>query len=151
VEIVIDDLRGAEVAALLREHLAGMHENSPAESVHALDLDALRSSDITFFTAWDNNSLMGCGALKQHSGALGEVKSMRTATEHLRKGVAAAILTTILEAARARGITRVSLETGSGPAFHAAHRLYVRFGFTSCGPFADYSDDPFSRFFTIEL
>jgi putative acetyltransferase len=151
IHIIVDDLRSLEVAALLQAHLDSMHENSPAESVHALDLDALRQPDITFWTAWEGDSLMGCGALRELAADHGEVKSMRTHDAHLRKGVAAALLAHIMSSARDRGYQRLSLETGSGTAFEAAHRLYQRFGFAPCGPFGNYRDDPFSRFYSIVL
>lgn len=151
VEIVEDDLSGPEVAALLRAHLDGMHANSPPESVHALDVDALRGPAITFWSAWEGKALAGCGALKDHGGGLGEVKSMRTADAFLRRGVASRLLEHMVAVARERGLRRLSLETGSGEAFEAAHALYLRFGFVPCGPFADYTDDPFSRFFTLAL
>ena len=136
---------------LLAEHLAGMAEQSPPESIHALNLDGLRAPDITFWTAWDGDDLCGFGALKELSPAHGEIKSMRTALAHLRKGVAAALLAHIIEEARRRKYERLSLETGSGPGFDAAHALYRRFGFENCGPFASYRDDPFSRFMTLVL
>jgi putative acetyltransferase len=151
IRIVVDDLRGPQVALLLQSHLDSMREHSPAGSVHALDLDALRQPGITFWTAWEGDSLMGCGALKTLGRDHGEVKSMRTHEAHLRKGVAAGLLTQIVAAARERGYRRLSLETGSGKPFEAAHRLYERFGFVACGPFADYREDPFSRFFTLSL
>ncbi len=151
IRIIVDDLQGPEIAALLQAHLDAMYETSPPESVHALDLDAVRRPDITFWTAWTGDSLMGCGALRSLNDEHGEIKSMRTHTAHLRKGVAAALLTHIIEAAKTRGYERLSLETGSGGPFEAAHRLYERFGFESCGPFGDYHDDPFSRFYTLTL
>ena len=116
IEIRVDDLQGSAIQALLQAHLDAMYEHSPPESVHALDLAALRHPSITFWTAWEDNDLMGCGALKQHDAANAELKSMRTADAHLRKGVAQALLRHILSTARARGIQRISLETGTGPA-----------------------------------
>lgn len=151
MRIMEDDLRNPAVHALLQLHLAGMHEHSPPGSVHALDLAALRQPNITLFTAWDGDEVTGCGALKELDSTHGEVKSMRTDSAHLRRGVASAILARITETARARGYVRLSLETGTGDAFDAACRLYDRYGFVSCGPFADYGNDPFSRFFTLEL
>lgn len=151
IHIVEDDLTGPEIAALLREHLAGMHATSPPESVHALDIEALRGPDITFWSAWEGAELAGCGALKEIDPEHGEIKSMRTATAHLRKGVAARLLERIVKTARDRGYRRVSLETGSGEAFEPAHRLYERYGFVPTLPFASYTDDPFSRFFTLIL
>lgn len=151
MQVIVDDLRGPEIAALLQAHLDAMHEHSPPESVHALDLDKLRQPDITFWTAWDGDALMGCGALKEHDALHGEIKSMRTDAAHLRKGVAAAILEIILTTSRQRGYERLSLETGNTEPFWPAHRLYERNGFSDCGPFADYTFDPFSRYMTLEL
>jgi putative acetyltransferase len=151
MEIRIDDLQGAPIQALLREHLASMHEHSPPESVHALDLHALRHPSITFWTAWDGDDLLGCGALKQLDGIHAELKSMRTSRMHLRKGVARAMLRHILSEARARGLQRISLETGTPAPFIAAQKLYVDEGFVECGPFADYVLDPYSLFMTKAL
>ncbi len=148
MNIRADDLSGAEVRALLAAHLRGMHDHSPPESVHALDLDGLRSPDITFWSVWDDGELLGCGALKELDSGHAEIKSMRTAEAHLGKGVASALVEHILGVARERGYTRLSLETGSGPAFEPAHALYLKYGFVFCGPFGDYTDDPFSRFMT---
>jgi putative acetyltransferase len=151
MQIIIDDLTRTEVHDLLREHIRSMHLHSPPESVHALDLNALRQSEITFWTVWDNGNLLGCGALKELDSTHGEIKSMRTATAHLRKGVARALLAHILTEARRRDYRRLSLETGSSAAFHPAHKLYESFGFTRCGPFGDYIEDPFSIFMTLNL
>ena len=151
MKIEPDDLARPEVHALLAEHLSNMHQLSPPESVHALDLEQLRRPDITFWCAWEGAELLGCGALKELSPSHGEVKSMRTARVHVRKGVARAILDTIIEEARHRGYERLSLETGSMPAFQPAERLYASFGFTRCGPFADYVEDPNSVFMTMVL
>jgi putative acetyltransferase len=151
VEIRVDDLSGPEVHGLLREHLRDMHLHSPAESVHALDLEGLRRPEITFWTVWEGGELLGCGALKELDPGHAEIKSMRTAEAHLRKGVAARLLTYILEEAARRGYTRLSLETGSAEAFEPARRLYARFGFGYCGPFDGYVEDPHSVFMTREL
>jgi putative acetyltransferase len=151
VEILVDDLSGREVQELLREHLRGMHLNSPPESVHALDLEGLRQPGITFWTVWEEGELLGCGALKELDAAHGEIKSMRTAAAHLRKGVARRMLAHILAEARRRGYRRVSLETGSGEAFQPAWRLYESFGFVRCGAFDGYVEDSFSVFMTLEL
>jgi putative acetyltransferase len=149
--IRVDDLTGPEIRALLEEHLRNMHELSPPESVHALDLAALRRPEITFWTAWDGRTLLGCGALKELDRTHGEVKSMRTASAHRRKGVGRAMLVHIIAEARARSYARLSLETGSMAAFLPARMLYESFGFTSCAPFADYTDDPNSAFMTRTL
>ena len=151
MEIHLDDLAGAQIRALLAEHLDHMHQLSPPESVHALDVAALLKPDITFWTAWSNGELLGCGALKQLSLVHGEVKSMRTASAHRRKGVGRAMLEYIIAEARRRSYARLSLETGSMPAFEAARRLYESFGFEYCGPFADYTEDPNSVFLTRVL
>lgn len=149
--IVVDDLTGPEIAALLAEHLEEMYATSPAESVHALDLDRLRAPDITFWSAYDGSDLVGCGALKELNPAHGELKSMRTAAAHRGRGIGAALLTHIVGEARARGYRRLSLETGSQAHFAPARVLYAKHGFTVCGPFGDYHDDPCSVFMTREL
>lgn len=149
--IIEDDLSGKKVADLLREHLDGMAQHSPPESIHALDLAALKQPGITFWTAWEADELLGCAALKELSEQHGEIKSMRTAARHLGRGVASALLLHIIEESNRRSYVRLSLETGSGPAFDPAHSLYRKFGFHYCGPFGDYREDPFSRFMTREL
>ena len=149
--IKIDDLRGPEIAALLQDHLADMRAWSPPCSVHALDLDKLRSPDITFWTVWDGNTLVGCGALKELGGAHGEIKSMRTAAAHRGRGVAAAVLAHIVQTAQQRGYTQLSLETGSQAQFAPARALYSGFGFTECGAFGDYQPDVYSTFMTRSL
>lgn len=151
MRIEVDDLSRSQVHALLQAHLEAMHANSPPGSVHALDLGALKLPDITFWTAWDNGQLLGCGALKQLDADHAEIKSMRTAAAHLRKGVARSILEVILREAGKRGYRHVSLETGSAAAFAPAHRLYERFGFRRCGPFGAYVEDRFSVFMTKQL
>lgn len=151
MDIKVDDLSGPEVRALLEEHLRNMAQISPPESVHALDLDGLRKPEITFWTAWSGDALLGCGALKALSSKHGEIKSMRTASAHRRSGVARSMLEHIIDEAKRRGYERLSLETGSMAAFAPAHRLYERFGFTYCAPFADYVEDPNSAFMTRAL
>jgi putative acetyltransferase len=151
MEIKLDDLTGPAIAELLREHLASMAENSPPESVHALNIEQLRQPDITFWSAWDEGDLLACGALKELSPRHGEIKSMRTVSRHRRKGVAARLLQHILDEAKQRNYARVSLETGSMAAFAPARHLYAGFGFKQCGPFADYVEDPNSVFMTKDL
>ena len=146
-----DDLAGPEIAALLQTHLDHQMAISPPESVHALDLDALRVPDVTVWTVWQDGALLGCGALKQLDPAHGEIKSMHTAAAHRGKGVAAHLLTHILEEATRRGYRRLSLETGTAEAFAAALALYDRFGFRECPPFADYREDPHSAFLSLKL
>ena len=149
--IETDDLTRPEVHALLNEHLQNMYELSPPESVHALDLSKLRKPEITFWTAWDGVTLLGCGALKEMDARHGEVKSMRTPSAVRRRGAGRAILAHIVDVARSRGYERLSLETGSVDAFKPAQQLYESFGFTRCGPFADYKEDPNSVFMTLRL
>lgn len=151
MHVIEDDLSGAEIRALLEVHFADMLASSPKDSCHFLDFDGLKAPGVTFWSVWEDESLMGCGALKQHDGQLGEIKSMRTHAEHLRKGAGAFMLTHIMQTARAKDLQQLSLETGSGPAFEAAYALYERHGFEECPPFADYTPDPFSRFMTLRL
>jgi len=125
--------------------------HSPPESVHALDIEALRQPEITFWTAWEGAELLGCGALKELDAQHAEIKSMRTSTQHLRKGVARKILAHIVEEAQRRAYRRLSLETGSANAFAPARNLYERFGFSFCEPFAHYAADPHSVFMTRKL
>jgi putative acetyltransferase len=149
MEVRAGGLDDARVIALLELHARSMLASSPKDSCHFLDLSALKAPEVTFWSAWEEDELLGCGALKQLDPAHGEIKSMRTAPGHVRRGVAAALLERILETARERGYQRLSLETGSGPTFDAAHALYRRFGFIECSAFGDYrADDPFSRFMT---
>ena len=138
MKITEGGLDDPDVIALLGEHLQGMADHSPPESIHALDVDGLRAPDISFWTMRDGDVVVGCIALKQLDDRHGEIKSMRTASAHLRKGVGAALLEHLLAEARRRGYERLSLETGSGPGFEAAHALYRKFGFEYCGPFGNY-------------
>ena len=151
MKIIIDDVTHPDVLALLDEHLADMYAASPPESVHALDHDELRAPVVTFWTAWEGDELLGCAALKELDATHGEIKSMRTSRNRLRKGVAALLLDHIVAVARERGYERLSLETGSGGPFDAALRFYEKHGFEYCEPFADYVPDPFSRFMTRSL
>ncbi|MEK4662380.1 GNAT family N-acetyltransferase [Priestia sp. FSL H7-0729] len=148
MEIKVDDLSGVQVKALIAEHLQGMAADSPPESIHALNLDGLKKPEITFWCAWEGEDLLGCGAIKELDPEHTELKSMRTASAHLRKGVARKILDHILEVATERGYKRISLETGSMDSFIPARKLYEDFGFEYCEPFADYILDPNSTFMT---
>lgn len=149
--IRVDDLRGAEVIALLEEHLRCMLRASPPESCHALNVTGLQQPDVTFWSGWQNDELAGCGALKELDPTHGEIKSMRTAYAFQRRGVASAVLRHLMEESRRRGYRRLSLETGSMAYFEPARQLYARFGFRYCGPFEGYTDDPNSVFMTREL
>lgn len=149
--ISTDDPRRTDVLALLEEHLADMYATSPAESVHALDPDALALPGVTFWTAREGELLLGCAALKSLSPDHAELKSMRTATAARRRGVAGRLLDHVLAEARQRGHRRVSLETGTEDYFAPARTLYKTRGFDECGPFEGYALDPNSVFLTLEL
>jgi putative acetyltransferase len=147
----IDDLSSDESQSIVREHLAGMLDNTPIESVHALPLDKLRQPHITFWTAWAGSELCGCGALQTLDKQHGEVKTMRTRPMFLRQGVGQAVLSQIVTEANSRGLKRLSLETGSSESFTAARSMYLKNGFEICGPFGDYQLDPHSVFMTRQL
>ena len=151
MRIIEDDLTGPEIRSLLETHFAGMLANSPVGSCHFLVFDGLNAPDVTFWSIWDGDSLAGCGALKELSSEHGEIKSMRTHADHLRKGVGAVMLTHIISEARERRYRRLSLETGSTEAFIPALALYKANGFQFCPPFGDYVEDPFSRFMTLAI
>ncbi|MFD0808140.1 GNAT family N-acetyltransferase [Nocardioides caeni] len=151
VQIQVDDPRRPDVLTLLEEHLADMYATSPAESVHALDPDALTSPDIVFWTARDGDDLLGCAALKTLSAEHAELKSMRTATAARRRGAARLLLDHVLAEASARGHLRVSLETGTEDYFRPARTLYAGRGFVECEPFEPYVADPHSVFMTLLL
>jgi putative acetyltransferase len=145
------DFADQRVKALLARHLEGMHANTPAGHVFALDLSGLQKPEVSFYTLWEGEELLGCGALKELDRTSGEIKSMRTADAHLRTGVAAAILEHIIAEARKRAYTRLSLETGSGEAFEPALALYRQRGFTTGGAFGDYEKSPFNQFLHLDL
>lgn len=145
------DFKDPLVIDLLNVHLTGMQENSPADSVFALDLSALQTPDIRFWVAWQDSEALGCGALKAVSNIHGEVKSMRTHQRHLRKGVAANILEYIVEVAKQRQYRRLSLETGSGSSFDAALSLYRKYGFVNGPAFGGYAASEFNQFLHLDL
>jgi putative acetyltransferase len=146
-----DDLGGAQTQDLLRLHLREAHANSPPGSVFALDLSGLKRPDISVWTAWQGARIAGIGALKIRPAQRGELKSMRTHPDFLRRGVAAMLLGHIVAQARARGLVRLSLETGSGPAFEPALALYRAHGFADGEAFADYPQTAFNRFLHLPL
>ena len=150
-EIQEDNLSGDETRALLMLHLAGMHANTPPGSVFALDLSGLQAPGVTVWTAWCKGRVASIGALKIAADGTAEVKSMRTHPDFVGMGAGAVILQTIVAAARARGMRRLSLETGSGPAFEPALRLYRRHGFVTGPAFGPYSPTEFSQFMHLEL
>jgi putative acetyltransferase len=151
LDIRIDDLSDPAVLGLIASHLDGMHDTSPPESVHALDIDGLRHPSITFWSAWAGGELAGIGALNTMDAERGELKSMRVHDRFRGTGVGRAILRHIVAAARERGMTSLWLETGSPDDFVPAQRLYESEGFTRCGPFEGYTDDPFSVYMTRAL
>ena len=151
MHIIKDNLTGPEIRALLETHFAGMLASSPPGSCHFLDFEGLNAPDVTFWSIWDGDSLAGCGALKELEADHGEIKSMRTHADHLRKGAGAMMLTHIISEAREREYRRLRLETGSSEAFVPALALYEAHGFQICPPFANYVEDPFSRFMTLAI
>lgn len=151
IEVRIDDLSSAGIQALIAGHLEAMRGHSPPGHAHALALDGLRQPGMTVWSAWWRDRLCGCGALRALAAHTGEIKSMRTAEGFLRRGVAQAVLDAIVLEARARGYRRLVLETGTGDAFAAAHRLYLRNGFDWCGAFAPYTATGFNVFMTRAL
>jgi putative acetyltransferase len=151
IEVRVDDLSGDPIKALLRLHLAGMNANSPQGHVFALDLSGLQSPGVTVWSAWVDTRIAGVGALKDLGHGIGEVKSMRTHPDFLRRGVAAALLERVIAEARKRGMHRLSLETGSGPAFEAALRLYRTRGFVDGEAFGDYVRSAFNQFLHLSL
>lgn len=146
-----DDLSTDAVKELVSEHLAGMHASSPPGYSHALGAGALRQPSVTFWTAWLGDALCGCGALQELDASTGEIKSMRTRPDFLRRGVGQAILDTVEHTARQRGYTHLYLETGTGPAFEAAHAFYQRNGYTWTGPFGAYTATAFNVFMVKRL
>lgn len=151
MEIREGGLDDPQVIGLLEVHAGGMLANSPPGTTHFLDLSGLKTPDITFLSAWEDETLLGIGAVKALDGAAGEIKSMRTAEAALGRGVGTAVLRHIIGLARERGYAALKLETGTGPAFDAAHALYARHGFVPCPPFADYEATDFNRFFALAL
>jgi putative acetyltransferase len=151
IRIVRDDLRHSAVIALLNYHLQQAVANSPADSVFALDLNGLRAPDVALWSAWEGDVLLALGAMKHLDAVHGELKSMRTAPDQLRKGAGGLMLGYLIAEGRARGYRRLSLETGSNAAFAPARAMYARAGFVECGPFGDYSDSEFSLYYTRDL
>lgn len=150
-KIKLDDLSGKEIFALLQEHLEDMKAMSPPESKHALDLDGLKDSSVKFWTIWDGSSLAGCGAFKALDTEHAEIKSMRTSSNYQNKGIASKLLIHIIEQAKLCGFKKLSLETGSMNYFVPAHGLYKKYGFSFCVPFANYKEDPNSKFMSLDL
>jgi putative acetyltransferase len=151
MEIKIDNLSGSEIAEFLEEHIREMKSVSPPESKHALDLEGLRKPEITFWTAWEDDRLIGCGAIKELDAERAEIKSMRTTASYRGQGIASILLQHMLNEAKLRGYRCISLETGSMPFFEPARNLYTKYGFEYCAPFSTYREDPNSIFMTMKL
>lgn len=151
MKIVVDDLSDPEIAEFLDDHVREMLSITPPESKHALDLEGLRRPEVTFWAVRDGGTVVGCGAIKRLDARHAELKSMRTAVTRKRSGIASLVLGHIIGEARRMGYTRLSLETGSDGFFLPARRLYEKFGFEYCEPFADYVPDPLSVFMTRTL
>lgn len=151
MEVRLDELSSAATQSLLRLHLAGMYENSPPGHVFSLDLSGLKSPDVTVWSVWAGDAICGIGALRQLDASTGEIKSMRTHPDYLRRGVAAMLLDHIIGEARARGLQRLSLETGSGAAFEPALALYRRRGFVNGEAFSSYAKSEFNQFLHLSL
>ena len=150
-QIVPADFDDARLQALLTLHLDSMRQYSPACGVHALDLTGLRAPGVTLHTLWQDDELLGMGALRLHPDGVAEIKSMRTHPDHLGKGVGQAVLAHLIAEARAAHCHRLSLETGSGPAFDAALNLYVTRGFTKGEAFGGYTASDFNQFYHLDL
>jgi putative acetyltransferase len=151
MEIRLDDLSDPRIEAFLDEHLEDMRSVSPPESKHALDLAGLKSPQVSFWSMWDEQLLVACGALKQLDDAHAEIKSMRVSTAQRGRGLASQLLSYMLEEAVSRGYRRVSLETGSMAFFEPARMLYKSFGFKDCAPFSSYTEDPHSVFMSLDI
>ncbi|PSU92594.1 GNAT family N-acetyltransferase [Photobacterium kishitanii] len=151
MNIIIDDLQGQAIQALLQAHLVDMNATAPADSVHALDLTELQHQTVTFWSIWDQYQLAGCGAIKRLDATTAEIKSMRTANAFRGQGIASQLLQHIISHAKAQGYQQLSLETGSMAFFIPSHALYAKHGFIECPPFADYQPDPHSIFMTLNL
>tara|TARA_R110001583_G_scaffold112917_2_gene263059 strand:- start:12252 stop:12725 length:474 start_codon:yes stop_codon:yes gene_type:complete len=150
-QIKLDDLTGNDIFQLLQQHLEDMKATSPPESKHALDLDGLKDPSVKFWTIWQGKELAGCGAFKRINDEIAEIKSMRTANNYRKKGVASLLLKHIIEQAKVSGYKEMCLETGSMDYFTAAHNLYKKHGFNFCGPFSDYKEDVNSAFMNLKL
>jgi len=146
LQIRLDPIEDKQVIALLEAHLETMYATSPPESVFALDLEGLRAPELSFWSIWQGETAVGCGALKEHSAELGEIKSMHTRADYRGNGAGGRMLEHILNEAAARGYKDLKLETGSHPAFMPAQRLYLRHGFEYCGAFPPYQPNEFSVF-----
>ncbi|WP_428243531.1 GNAT family N-acetyltransferase [Gynuella sp.] len=151
MKIKVDPLTSPEIKAFLEEHIEDMKSTSPPESKHAIDIDGLKAPDITFWSAYEDRQLIGCGALKELNHQCGEIKSMRVSTAIRAKGIGSKILNHIIAVAQSRGYHSLKLETGSMEYFSPARNLYIKNGFRYCDPFAEYTLDPNSVFMELKL
>lgn len=151
MKIRIDDLSDPRIETFLHEHIEEMKSISPPESKHALDIESLRKPDITFWSAWQKEELVGCGALKELDSSHAEIKSMRVSQKHRGNKLASMLLSHIVAEAMAKEYQKLSLETGSMAFFEPARKLYEKYGFKPCAPFADYKEDPNSVFLSLDL
>ena len=140
-----------EVNSLLTKHFIELRSVSPEGSAHVLDIPGLKISSIKFWSLWDNNQLIGCGALKFLSDTHGEFKSIRVADKHRKKGMGEKIISHLITEAKKIGIKKLSIETGAGEFFLPARKLFKKFGFKTCKPFAHYKEDPNSCYFDLEI
>ncbi len=141
----------SEVNNLLKKHFIELRSVSPVGSTHVLDIDGLKDPSIKFWSLWENNKLVGCGALKFLEKNHGEFKSIRVADEFKKKGIGERIINHLIEEAKKLKISKLSIETGAGDFFLPARNLFSKFGFKSCPPFAHYKDDPNSCYYTLDL
>ncbi len=151
ISIKAGGLGDAQVEALLALHRAEAHASTPVDNAHALDSRGLAGPGITFFSVWDGDRLAGIAALRELDDDHADIKSMRTAPTHLRRGVARTLLDHLLQVARSRGYARLSLETGTAPMFGGANAMYERYGFVDCAAFGGYPASSHNRFMTLEL
>lgn len=151
VEIRIIKPQDPEISAIIAFHLSGMVENSPKDSVYALNESGLSDPAVTLFGAFRNETCLSIGALKTFGKAEGEIKSMRTINSALGQGLGKAVLRHIIQFARTSGLTILFLETGTGQSFEAAHHIYKTYGFEPCAAFGDYAQSDFNRFFSLTL
>ena len=140
-----------EVNELLNKHFIELRSVSPAGSTHVLDIDGLKDPSIKFWSLWENNKLIGCGALKFLEKDHGEFKSIRVADEFRKKGIGERIINHLIEEAKKLEISKLSIETGAGEFFAPARKLFNKFGFKKSEPFAHYKVDPNSCYFTLDL
>ena len=151
MKVIENNFDNAEVNHLLTKHFIELRSVSPDDSCHVLDIKGLKDSSIKFWSFWDNNQLIGCAALKFLDDEHGEFKSIRVEDNSRGKGVGEKIISHLIEVAKNEGIKRLSIETGAGDFFKSARKLFKKFGFKTCRPFADYKEDPNSCYFNLEI